>query len=105
VKIKSGFLLREIAGSWVVVPVGQRVVDFNGLMSLSESGALLWSKLEQGIESKEQLVNLLRENYSVEAAVAAEDITDFINQINERGLIEDGNELGTVKCNTDNELF
>lgn len=103
-KIKSGFLLREIAGAWVVVPVGQRVVDFNGLMSLSESGALIWSKMEQGVETKEELVNLLQENYSVKTEVAAEDITDFLNQINERGLIEDGNELGKSKCNADHEL-
>lgn len=104
-KIKSGFLLREIAGAWVVVPVGQRVVDFNGLMSLSESGALLWSKMEQGVDSQEELVSVLTENYIVEAAAAREDIQDFMHQINERGLIEDGNELGTVKCKADDEFL
>ncbi|SHO49566.1 PqqD family protein [Anaerocolumna xylanovorans] len=103
-KIKEGFLLREIAGSFVVVPIGQRVIDFNGLMSLNESGALLWSRLEKGVESINELVGLLCGNYLVEEEKAREDIEAFINKITERGLMEDGNELGAIKCTADNEL-
>ncbi|MGN6713102.1 PqqD family protein [Anaerocolumna jejuensis] len=102
-KIKEGFLLREIAGSYVVVPIGQRVIDFNGLMSLNETGALLWSKLEKEVRTINELVTLLCENYLVEEDRARVDIEAFINKITERGLIEDGNELGAVKCAADNE--
>ncbi|BCJ97379.1 PqqD family protein [Anaerocolumna chitinilytica] len=101
-KIKEGFLLREIAGSFVVVPIGQRVIDFNGLMSLNESGALLWARLEKGIKSIEELVGILCENYLVERETAREDIEIFLNKISERGLMEDGNGLGAVKCAADN---
>ncbi len=103
-RIKEGFLLREIAGSFVVVPIGQRVIDFNGLMSLNESGALLWARLEKGIKSIEELVGILCENYLVEREKAREDIEIFINKISERGLMEDGNELGAVKCTVNNEF-
>jgi len=47
-KIKEGFLLRQVADNWVVLPVGQACVDFNGMLSLNDSGALLWKALEQG---------------------------------------------------------
>lgn len=104
-KIKEGFLLREIAGSYVVVPIGQRVIDFNGLMSLNETGALLWSRLEKEVRTINELVTLLCENYLVEEDRARVDIEAFINKITERGLIEDGNELGAVKCAADNELL
>lgn len=104
-KIKEGFLLREIAGSYVVVPIGQRVIDFNGLMSLNETGALLWSKLEKEVRTINELVTLLCEHYLVEEDRARADIEAFINKITERGLIEDGNELGAVKCAADNELL
>lgn len=104
-KIKEGFLLREIVGSFVVVPIGQRVIDFNGLMSLNESGALLWSRLEKGVGLIEDLVELLCENYLVEADRAKEDIETFIHKIAERGLMEDGDELGAIKCAADNELL
>ena len=57
-KLKSGFLLRSIAGSHVVVPVGSRSVDFNGMMTLNDTGAFLWKQLEKGAE-EEELVRAL----------------------------------------------
>jgi hypothetical protein len=87
-KIKQGFLLREIAGSWVVVPLGQRVVEFNGLLSLSESGALLWRRLEEDVTEEEELVKVLKENYDVEDTTAKVDVIDFLANIKEKGFIE-----------------
>lgn len=88
-KIKQGFLLREVAGSWIVVPLGQRVVEFNGLMSLSESGALLWKRLEEEVQNEQELVSSITDEYDVEESVAREDIRAFINSITEKGLIEE----------------
>lgn len=87
-RIKEGFLLREIAGSWVVVPMGQRVVEFNGLLSLNESGALLWRKLEQ-VGNTQELVDTIREEYDVDEATARSDIQDFISFMHQKGLIEE----------------
>lgn len=87
-KLKEGFLLRDIAGSWVVVPVGQRVIEFNGLMNLSESGALLWKKLEEGINNQQELTDLLVEQYEVDTDMADSDVIEFLDKISERGLIE-----------------
>jgi len=47
-KIKNNLILREIAGSWIIVPVAEMVVEFNGLMNLNETGAFLWKKLAEG---------------------------------------------------------
>lgn len=85
-KLKDGFMLREIAGTWVVVPLGQRVVEFNGLMTLSESGALLWRRLEGGAKV-EELVNAILEEYEVDIATANADVNDFISEIDKKGLI------------------
>ncbi len=30
-KIKEGYLVREIANCYIVVPVGERVIEFKGL--------------------------------------------------------------------------
>lgn len=46
-KIKEGFILRNVAGSYVVVPIGEATLDFNGMMSLNETGAFLFGKLIQ----------------------------------------------------------
>lgn len=87
-RVKQGFLLREIADSWVVVPIGQRVVEFNGLMSLSESGALLWRRLEEKVEDNQELISLLTKNYDVDEKIARADVQEFLTAIGERGFIE-----------------
>ena len=87
VKIKDGFMLREVAGTWIVVPLAQRVVEFNGLMTLSESGAMLWKKLQQGTDMEEMVQSILTE-YDVDEKVARADIKELVDSIAERGLIE-----------------
>ena len=87
-KIKNGFMLRQIAGSWVVVPLGQRVVEFNGLMTLSDSGALIWKSLEKGAEMDE-LINLLLSEYDIDENTVRTDTEELISNIRIRGLIDD----------------
>ena len=55
-KIKEGFILREVAGSHIVVAVGQAVKTFNGIINLNPTSALLWKNLEKALKKK----NLLR---------------------------------------------
>jgi hypothetical protein len=86
-KIKDGFMLRSIAGSWVVVPIGQRVVEFNGLMTLSETGALLWKKLECGADMDKLVASILGE-YDIDEATAMSDVKEFISAVGERGLLQ-----------------
>jgi hypothetical protein len=84
-KLKDGFMLREIAGTWIVVPIGQRVVEFNGLMTLSESGAFLWKKLEKGAD-KEELIDAVLAEYDIDRNTADGDVAEFIALISEKGL-------------------
>ena len=86
-KIKDDFILKKIAGSYVVVPVRKRAVDFSGIIKLSESGAFLWKLLEKGAERDELVAALLGE-YDVDEATASADADRFINSLNEAGLIE-----------------
>lgn len=75
-KLKENFVLRQIVGSWVVLPLGAATVDFNGMLTLNESGALLWKKLEQGA-SREDLADALTAEYDVSRTQALEDVDDF----------------------------
>lgn len=86
-KINENFVLREVAGSWVIIPIGEKSVDFNGMMNLNESGVLLWRKLEEGAE-KEDLVSALTSEYDVSDEVAETDIDSFIDVLKKAGCIE-----------------
>ena len=85
-KVKDGFMLREIAGQWVVVPLGEMVVEFNGIITLTETGALLWRKLETGAE-EDDLVNALMDEYDVDEATARADVKSFLKDTIEKNMV------------------
>lgn len=87
-RIKKGFILREIAGTWVVVPVGERVVEFNGLVSLNESGAVLWKRLEEEVEDDQEMIELLTNTYDIDECTARNDVTKFLQMIKEKEFME-----------------
>ena len=70
-KIKEGFVLREIAGSYIVVAVGDAVKTFNGVINLNQTGALLWKELSEGGDEETLLKALLAE-YDVSVIMMAE---------------------------------
>lgn len=86
-KIKDGFLLRQIAGGTVVVPVGKASVDFNGMITLNETGAFLWKLLENDI-SEEELLQRLTAEYDISEDIAKADINAFIGKLKDAGLID-----------------
>ena len=86
-KIKQGYVLREVAGNYIVVAVGDAVRNFNGIINLNETGAFLWKKLQEGA-TEEQLKEAMLEEYEVQAEIAERDIKAFIDKLNEKGLID-----------------
>lgn len=85
-KIKEGFILREVAGSYIVVAVGDAVKSFNGVINLNESSAFLWKILEKGAD-EQQLISALLSEYDVSKEVAEKDVKAFISKLMEGGLI------------------
>ena len=86
-KIKEGFILREVAGNYIVVAVGDAVKGFNGVINLNETGAFLWRILEKGSDKKGLLDALLSE-YDVSEDIAAKDVKTFIDKLTEAGLVK-----------------
>ena len=86
-KIKKGFILKEIAGSYVVVAVGPAVRDFNGAISLNGVGATLWKALEQD-NTIDGLIQTLLAEYQVEYDKAKQDVENFVNKLKGANLVE-----------------
>lgn len=86
-KIKDGFMLRQIAGSYVVIAYGKNAVDFNGMISLNDTGAFLWKKISEG-RTRDELVSDLLEEYSVDKSVAQKDVDAFLKKIEDAGVAE-----------------
>lgn len=86
-KIKDGFILRRVADTYVVVPVNEMTVDFNGIINLNETGAFLFAILQKGADKQELLTQMLSE-YEVSAQKAEEDIDVFIQKLKDADILE-----------------
>lgn len=86
-KIKQGFVLKSIADSHIVVPLGSQVVDFSSIIKLTDTGAFLWSKLSSDVSSDE-LVSALTAEYDVDIATATRDVSAFITKLRDADLLE-----------------
>ncbi|MGN0477913.1 MAG: PqqD family protein [Hominenteromicrobium sp.] len=82
-KIKGEMVLREVAGEHILVPLGETALQLTGMISLSESGALLWERLQDGC-TEQELVELLLETYDVTPETAQADVAAFLDRV--RGL-------------------
>ena len=85
-KVKSGYILREVAGNYIVVAVGEEAMDFNGLITTNETGAFLWNKLSNDI-SENDLVSAMLEEYEIDQETAADDISAFLLKLKEAELL------------------
>ncbi len=86
-RIKNGFRLREICGTYVVVPEGLELVNFNKMLSLNETAAYLWKEVEGKDFDAESLSKLLLEHYDVEEEVARRDAEALLAKWIESGVV------------------
>ena len=84
--LKEDFMVREVAGQWLLVPLGESVINVNGILTLTESGAVIWKKLEDGITCEDQLADALMEEYEIERETALESVREFLNDLRVKGI-------------------
>ena len=87
-KIKEGFLLREIAGIPMVVPIGGRVIDFKGMMMLNEIGTFIWQQLQNECTA-DDVLNAILESYDIDADTAKADLDDFLARVRKNGALDE----------------
>ena len=85
--IKEGFVLRQVADTWVVMPLGQQSLDFDGMLTLNDTGALLWQTLEKGGD-REAMADALTGEYDVSRDAALNDVDAFLVKLQETGCVE-----------------
>ena len=88
IQLKKGFVLRKIGAQYMAVPFGAMTNEVKGMVSLTESGYLLWQAIEKGANTVEALADVLTSEYDVERDVAVRDINSFIDYLAQLGAIE-----------------
>ncbi len=86
-KLKKDYILRQVAGVWVVLPLGEEAVNFSGMLKLNDSGVMLWKVLEQG-GNKNALVEALTGEYNVTRQQAEADVDEFLAKLMQFGCMQ-----------------
>ena len=86
-KIREGFILREVAGTFVIISAGDDNLDFKGVITVNEVGALIWRGVEAGL-GKEEIVEKILSEYDVTKDVASADCDEFLEQLISKNIIE-----------------
>ena len=86
-KVEKEFVLREIAGDYVIIPTGKTVLSFKVLITVNEVGADLWKMLQSDV-TFEDLVQGILDIYDVDEETAKEDIQEFLDTLVEGGILE-----------------
>ena len=88
-KIKKGFVLREVCGENVIIGEGLGAINFGKMLALNESAAWLWKKaVEMGDFTIDSLAEKLCQEYDVTADEALQDVTEMIGEWQKVNVVE-----------------
>ena len=86
-KIKSGFVLRELAGQSIVIALGEASKTFNGMIKLNDTGKVIWNMLSEGNEAS-AIVDKFVAEYDVDRETAERDVNTFIEALRGADILE-----------------
>lgn len=86
-KIKTGFVLKEIAGNTVIFPVGEEAIKRKAIINVNKTGAFLWKELQQET-TQEELISKVVHQYKIDQELAKTDVVNFINLLRTHELID-----------------
>ncbi len=87
-KIREGYIAKEIAGVHLIVSVREEEDSRSNMIKMNESGILLWEKLSGGAD-REALVQTLLEIYDVTNEIAEKDVDSFLKLLSDAGVLEE----------------
>ena len=87
-KAKPGFVVRNIADEFLLMPKGDNIGKFNGAILLNEVSAFVWEKLQNPI-SKEDLLKAVLAEYEIDRDVAAKDLVNLLETLRGYDVIVD----------------
>ena len=87
-KIKSGYVLREIVGEYFIIPIGSESINNNRMITVNEAGKTLWDALQKDI-SIDGLIRIMLDTYEVDEQVLRADVDEFLEKIRAAGILEE----------------
>lgn len=86
-KLNENYVLKTVAGTPVVVPVGDAVNNIKGMITLNGPAELIWKGLEKGADY-EEIVGQLKAEYDAPEDVLRKDLTAFLEKLEAYKILE-----------------
>jgi len=87
-KTKKGFTLRSLGNEYILVADGLEVVDFDRMVSMNDSAALLWKEIDGKEFDADALVDILVDNYDISRETAQRDVAVLLQSWQKAGIVE-----------------
>lgn len=85
-KLKNGFVLREVAGQFMVVATGEASKDFHGMIRLNETGKLIWEGIAEG-KTADEIADSMTKTFSVDRDRALADVKSLVAKMEAAGIL------------------
>ena len=86
-KLNENYILKTIAGSPVVVPVGDAVDNIKGMITLNGPAETIWKCLENGNDFDSMLATL-KAKYDAPEELLKADLDAFLSKLEGLGILE-----------------
>ena len=87
-KIKDGFILKDVAGSKIVIATGEAKLAFNGVITFNSVGAEIFELLD-GINTPEEIVAKISSEYNVDSAIVENDFNALVEKLRAHKMFDD----------------
>ena len=85
-KARDGFILRNLAGGYVLTPVGEQMKSFDGVAVMNGLAAFIWEKLQRDV-SRRELISAILDEYDVDEETCAGDLDAALKKMRDMGVI------------------
>ena len=87
-KLNENYILKNIAGTAVVVPVGDAVNDIKGMITLNGPAEIIWKGLQDG-KNIDSIVMEIKTEYDASEEVIKNDVDAFLNKLRTHKILVD----------------
>ena len=84
--LSPNFILRQLAGEWLLVSIGEGE-EIKRLLYLNEIGKDIYTHLQAGLEGQ-ALIDALAEEYDIDHATLQQDVDEFLQTLRNYKVLE-----------------
>lgn len=85
-KLNKLYVIKDIAGETVIVPTGNAIQNFNGLISTNEVAGFIWKHVEE-CETPDDMVRKVLDAFDGEPDIIEKEVLEFLETLKKVGMI------------------